>query len=390
MSCIVPSPAPIPIQVPGLFEEQMLFRDTSSTLAAVTGFGLAGSCAAAMLEVPDYVLKYAPMAYLYSGEAHFPSDVAEHVAHTYPAIDFGSVGDSPTLPTLNDISVDAFLTSLNDPTERPPASWLTSTANKPDQDGKSAAPATIILVKKEGGILDAFYMYFYSFNYGPSLLDVRFGHHVGDWEHSMVRFINGQPTYIYLSQHDGGSSYTFDALTKDPSSSRPKVYIASGSHATYATPGKHGIEGVPLGLVNDFTDEGTLWDVTKNYRAYWYDGETFSVGSGEGSKADAEEKGSEWLQWSGRWGDEQYPDTDKRQYDFLGFRHYVTGPAGPIAKNLTRVEVCAIPPCEIFDSADAVSGAGEETEMDPEQLAQIVAAFQSFKAGLVEQGCDIS
>ena len=70
-----------------------------------------------------------------------------------------------TVSTLNDVPPDAFLTSI-DRVEAFPE-WLASTSNKPDGNGYSSAPATIIAVEKEDGkVVDVFYFYFYSFNRG--------------------------------------------------------------------------------------------------------------------------------------------------------------------------------------------------------------------------------
>ena len=82
----------------------------------------------------------------------------------------------------------------------------------------------------------------------------------------MIRFVNGVPQYVYLSEHSGGSAYTYAALAQ--TNSRPTTYIAKGSHANYATAGKQDYEG---GFLADFglydtTDAGQYWDVTQNYR----------------------------------------------------------------------------------------------------------------------------
>ena len=80
--------------------------------------------------------------------------------------------------------------------------------------GKSKAPAVLIAVDKGDGILDAFWFYFYSFNLGNKVLNIRFGNHVGDWEHSMVRFQHGEPKAIFLSEHNFGGAYSYDAIEK--------------------------------------------------------------------------------------------------------------------------------------------------------------------------------
>ena len=65
-----------------------------------------------------------------------------------------------------------------------------------------------------------------------SVLGLRYGNHVGDWEHSMVRFVNGVPDTVFFSAHTGGFAYKYSALEKD--GDRPIGYIATGTHANYA------------------------------------------------------------------------------------------------------------------------------------------------------------
>lgn len=163
---------------------------------------------------------------------------------------------------------------------------------------------------------------------GPQVLGIRFGNHVGDWEHIVIRFVDGIPAYIWLSVHDWGDAYSFTALEKR--GLRPVTYIATGTHANYATVGTHAFI-LPLGLLSDRTDAGRIWDITKNYRGFWYDvlSQSFSSagGAGIGGRKQMSE-GSSWLTWTGRWGDQQYPNSDSRQICILDQCHYVTGPTG--------------------------------------------------------------
>lgn len=129
----------------------------------------------------------------------------------------------------------------------------------------------------------------------------------------MVRFVDGVPTALYLSAHDGGAAYDFSAVPST-SGGRPVTYIAVGTHANYASPGTHEHDFPGL---DDTTDAGAIWDVTKNFRGYWFDNstQTFSVASGAdaGGAAEAGE-GVGWLQFPGKWGDQEYSLFHDGQY----------------------------------------------------------------------------
>jgi hypothetical protein len=56
------------------------------------------------------------------------------------------------------------------------------------------------------------------------------GNHVGDWEHTMIRFNNGTPESIWLSQHEAGEAFLYTTMHKT-ASGRPIVYSANGTHA---------------------------------------------------------------------------------------------------------------------------------------------------------------
>jgi hypothetical protein len=86
-------------------------------------------------------------------------------------------------------------------TANPP--WLYGVLPDPVTGESVGAKSCAIIVNDHGnGLVDAYYMYFYAFNLGETVLGQVLGDHVGDWEHSMVRFQNGLPISVWLSQHD--------------------------------------------------------------------------------------------------------------------------------------------------------------------------------------------
>lgn len=255
-------------------------------------------------EIPEYVLEYAPLVHLYSGEQFWPCDIAEHLYHVTPKVNYTPVEkdwQNPNLTNLDGLNQwqkgrFVFLTSNDNVEDRP--NWLGGEKNIPqlvpgDDDnlddepwaewdgridgelpadiedgrkgweeagqggyrklggdrpdppgednykpgetpegeemvndrrisrfgkrtrgGRSDAPAVLIVVDKGHGVVDAFWFYFYSFNLGNVVLNVRFGNHVGDWEHSMVRFKNGVPKAVYFSEHNFGTAFSYEAVEK--------------------------------------------------------------------------------------------------------------------------------------------------------------------------------
>ena len=202
--------------------------------------------------------------------------------------------------------------------------------------GRSDAPVVLVVVPKGNGIVDAFWFFFYSYNLGNRVLNIRFGNHVGDWEHTLVRFKYGKPTEIFFSEHDFGEAFTYNAVEKI--GGRPVGYSGTGTHAMYGTPGLHRYV-LPLGLLHDSTDRGPLWDPLLNMHSYTYEWQTDALRASTLNPFSP----TEWFYFVGHWGDKAYPLSDKRQYRFAGQYHYVNGPLGPRFKRLRRTNVCQSP-----------------------------------------------
>ncbi|KAJ5894464.1 hypothetical protein N7495_006155 [Penicillium taxi] len=383
----------------------------------------------AQRKIPNYVFDYAPLVHLYSGEQFWPSDIAEHLYHTTPALNYTTIetkSDHPTLKNLHELNQwgtrNVFLTSNDDVSSRPP--WLEGENNipqsgdrvqeswadwdgrvdgkipgdtpedrahwldlrhlelheheqeqkspealerdsleahqrlrqelrkryggkpiqepindGPDHDrkgGRSDAPAILLVMDKGDGVVDAFWFFFYSFNLGTTVFDVRFGNHIGDWEHCLVRFHHGQPKALFFSAHAAGEAYKYEAVEKI--GKRPVIYSAEGSHAMYATPDVHPYI-LPFGILYDVTDRGPLWDPTLNSHTYTYDFDNDKLRASTFSP----NAPTEWFDFKGHWGDKFYPLSDSRQYRFAGQYHFVNGPLGPRFKHLNRYKVCQGP-----------------------------------------------
>jgi hypothetical protein len=172
------------------------------------------------------------------------------------------------------------------------------------------------------------------------VLGKEYGDHVADWEHNMVRFVDGKPTGVWYSQHSTGEAFAYHAVVKDPKGIRPISYSAKGSHANYAIPGSHDHAlpnfNLEFGFVEDHASKGLLWDPVQNAYFYHSDptGKIFTAYNGTDPTG--------WLSFQGQWGDEQYPKSDKRQRETFGnagLAQYVGGPNGPQFKQIVRKNV---------------------------------------------------
>lgn len=211
-------------------------------------------------------------------------------------------------------------------------------SSKAISGGKSSAPATLIVVDKGNGIIDAFWFYFYSYNLGNKVGGMHFGNHIGDWEHSLVRFQNGIPRGVFFSEHSGGQAYAYSAVEKI--GKRPVIYAGAGTHALYAMPGVHPYV-LPFGLLYDVTDKGSLWDPLHNFASYHYDylADETSKDSLQPSSLNPSSP-TNWFYFNGHWGDKFYGLDDDRQYRIARQYHFVNGPVGPRFKNLGRKTIC--------------------------------------------------
>jgi hypothetical protein len=156
----------------------------------------------------------APLVYLDQNDFYLPSDIGAQVANTIPKLNYTALdrtSPSPTLENLSSLNYDGacsqfgtcplYLTSRANVTANPP--WLYGVLPDPVTFETVGAKSCAIIVNDHAdGIVDAFYMYFYAFNLGEDIFGQVLGDHVGDWEHSMVRFVDGMPVAVWLSQHD--------------------------------------------------------------------------------------------------------------------------------------------------------------------------------------------
>ena len=92
---------------------------------------------------------------------------------------------------------------------------------------------------------------------------------------------------------------------------------------------------LPFGLLKDQTDKGFAWDITQNYRGFWY---TPSTGEIDGAGSQPED-GTSWLNFGGMWGDQQWPTNEFGQYCIDNQCHITDGPTGKHAAHASTREL---------------------------------------------------
>jgi len=170
-------------------------------------------------DVPSFVVDFAPMVYLHKQDLYLPSDIGNQLSNTEPRVNFTPITDAPSPLTLGNLAElnnpggkDVYLTSKVRPNERP--EYFRGVL--PNAEGKTegAVSATIIVNDRGDKTVDAFYFYFYAFDFGGNYLGQDVGDHIGDWEHNMIRFVDGKPSKVWFSQHSAGQAFEYDVLEK--------------------------------------------------------------------------------------------------------------------------------------------------------------------------------
>jgi hypothetical protein len=125
------------------------------------------------------------------------------------------------------------------------------------------------------------YWFFYFYNdynlIGPF---IKAGLHEGDWEMIQIHLVDEQPDRAVYAQHTHSEGRDWRQVDLLPSTQRPIVYVARGSHASYFEP-------------------GTQWT------GAWFDHADGKRKSPELQLIEVDEAGGQfgWVRWPGRWGD---------------------------------------------------------------------------------------
>ncbi|WP_437486707.1 RICIN domain-containing protein [Sorangium sp. So ce1014] len=197
---------------------------------------------------------FAPKVTLDPSEAYFPSSAEFFLANVHE--DNGFLVTNESLG-CNNCTNPAFLDG-----------------QRPDHVG---VPVYAEIVKRTGtpvDTTDVIYWMFYPYNNGKVVCllyvdylfgttcgySLRFGNHVGDWEHMTVRFIDGRPADVYLAQHSHGDTFAYGQKHLGIDGWHAETYSAKGSHGLYAETGKHVYRDLPNGdYLADYTGDGIQW-----------------------------------------------------------------------------------------------------------------------------------
>jgi hypothetical protein len=129
------------------------------------------------------------------------------------------------------------------------------------------------------------YWFFYYYNNFPGQV-VDTGDHEGDWEMIQVKVdAQGKPLSAVYAHHNSASKCAWTGLRR--SGSRPIVFVARGSHASYPRTGQHGQD-----VFNDGEQRRTVRRLIR-------------VGTNS----------PQWLNWPGKWGSSGSPQGPKFQGD---------------------------------------------------------------------------
>lgn len=136
-------------------------------------------------------LNLAPFVFLDKSDRFFPSDLQYHLHHTYATLNFSAVNSAPAPLTLNNLHLLNDLAGETNARKIALASKTNLAKTPAYLHGKKPSSKTlktdkarscVVIVNDRGqGEVDAFFMYFYTFNQGPTVVGHELGDHLGDW-----------------------------------------------------------------------------------------------------------------------------------------------------------------------------------------------------------------
>ncbi|NVJ27209.1 Vps62-related protein [Myxococcus sp. AM011] len=260
---------------------------------------------------------FAPRVWMHPGEAYFPSSTEFHLANVHV-----EGGHQVTNQALGcDSCTDPQFLDGQRPNQTPVpvyAELITRTVN-----GQPTSTTDVV------------YWMFYPYNNGKRVCIgwyspwgcvggySTFGNHVGDWEHATVRFVEGRPSQVYLSQHASGQTFTYGDKGMGLLGWRPELFSAQGSHGVYADAARHIYQNLPNGdFLADDTGRGIAWDTWSALVPFdWRTPGTFT-----GSLS--------WLNRTERWGN---PKSGCEVSEPIAGECILNdGPTGPMSKSASQ------------------------------------------------------
>lgn len=248
----------------GLLASTFISRPSHSDTGGISRYWVLNKSATANEELRGgavdtrTVVSFAPRIWLHADESYFPSSAEFHLANVHEV--------NGHLVTKQPLGCD----SCTDP------AFLDG--QRPDQ---TSVPVYAQIIQRPqigqvAGVTDVLYWSFYPYNNGKRVciglyetdLGIgciggysTFGNHVGDWEHLTVRFVDGRPSQLYLSQHADGQTFTFGDKLLSFEGWHPVNYSAKGSHGLYPDAARHIYQTIFNGdFLADDTGAGLAWD----------------------------------------------------------------------------------------------------------------------------------
>lgn len=302
--------------------------------------------------VKRMVKKWSPLVWLAPSEKYLPMDVQEFLQHIVSQSRDGELHD--TLPVglksessflVSNISLDKLLQNSS--------SFLHG--HNPNRFKVPVYARVSICGYKHFHVT---YWFFFPFSQGKTMCTLNisllgpvpiprindhcygslqeFGSHVGDWEHTSFYFKGeDEPAEMYVSAHDAGAFYTFDAAKKafvfkkqeirkgfiqrpnfpaqvklqnDSRGLHPVLFAARGSHGLWTAPGEH--RYVRLPRLYDISGYGIAWRTWENIITL-----------------QTKETWPRWMFYMGKWGNTK---TNCHPLSRMGINicQFVDGPGG--------------------------------------------------------------